>query len=123
MAKRVLLCIMDGWGISTGSEKYDATKLANPIYVPKLEIADSGSLSRNYEGAYIEAPELIRVAFDCFRGVKHLYAPYLKYRKGMLGFVNDSFIKKTQFVKVQDRWKNTLSFGLLNYFKRKEWGR
>ncbi len=37
MAKRVLLCIMDGWGISTGSEKYDATKLANPIYVPKLE--------------------------------------------------------------------------------------
>ena len=37
MSKRVLLCIMDGWGISTGSEKYDATKLANPIYVPKLE--------------------------------------------------------------------------------------
>ena len=98
-------------------------KKLKKIYVPKLEIADSGSLSRNYVGAYIEAPELVRVAFDCFRGVKHLYAPYLKYRKGMLGFVNDSFIKKTQFIKVQDRWKNTLSFGLLNYFKRKEWGR
>jgi 2,3-bisphosphoglycerate-independent phosphoglycerate mutase len=28
---------MDGWGISTGSEKYDATKLAHPINVPKLE--------------------------------------------------------------------------------------
>jgi 2,3-bisphosphoglycerate-independent phosphoglycerate mutase len=28
---------MDGWGISTGSEKYDATKLANPVNVPKLE--------------------------------------------------------------------------------------
>ncbi len=37
MAKRVLLCIMDGWGISTGSEKYDATKLANPVNVPRLE--------------------------------------------------------------------------------------
>lgn len=37
MAKRVLLCIMDGWGISTGSEKYDATKLAHPVNVPKLE--------------------------------------------------------------------------------------
>ena len=37
MAKRVLLCIMDGWGISAGSEKFDATKLAQPIYVPQLE--------------------------------------------------------------------------------------
>lgn len=37
MSKRVLLCIMDGWGISTGSEKYDATKLANPVHVNKLE--------------------------------------------------------------------------------------
>ncbi len=34
MDKRVLLCIMDGWGISTGSEKYDATKLAHPVNVP-----------------------------------------------------------------------------------------
>ena len=37
MTNRVLLCIMDGWGISTGSEKYDATKLSNPVNVPKLE--------------------------------------------------------------------------------------
>ena len=37
MEKRVLLCIMDGWGISTGSEKYDATKLANPVNVSRLE--------------------------------------------------------------------------------------
>lgn len=37
MAKRVLLCIMDGWGISTGSGKYDATKLAHPVNVPRLE--------------------------------------------------------------------------------------
>lgn len=37
MSKRVLLCIMDGWGISIGSEKYDATKLAHPVNVPRLE--------------------------------------------------------------------------------------
>ena len=37
MADRVLLCIMDGWGISNGAEKYDATKLCHPINVPKLE--------------------------------------------------------------------------------------
>ena len=37
MTKRVLLCIMDGWGISKGSEKYDATKLAHPVHVDELE--------------------------------------------------------------------------------------
>ena len=37
MTQRVLLCIMDGWGISTGSDKTDATKLANPVNVNRLE--------------------------------------------------------------------------------------
>ena len=37
MEKRVLLCIMDGWGISNVSEKFDATKLSNPVHVNKLE--------------------------------------------------------------------------------------
>ncbi len=37
MSKRVLLCIMDGWGISTGSESFDATKLSHPVHVDKLE--------------------------------------------------------------------------------------
>lgn len=37
--KRVLLCIMDGWGINPfkGSEKYDATKLAPPINYDRLK--------------------------------------------------------------------------------------
>lgn len=37
--KRVLLCIMDGWGINTNHkiDKYDATKLAPPINVDKLK--------------------------------------------------------------------------------------
>lgn len=38
MKKRVLLCIMDGWGINTNPkiDKYDATKLAPPVNVNKL---------------------------------------------------------------------------------------
>lgn len=37
--KRVLLCIMDGWGINPNpkTDKYDATKLAPPINVEKLK--------------------------------------------------------------------------------------
>ena len=37
MTQRVLLCIMDGWGISTEHPEFDATKLANPVNVNKLE--------------------------------------------------------------------------------------
>jgi len=37
MSKRVLLCIMDGWGISADAPETDATKLANPVNVNKLE--------------------------------------------------------------------------------------
>lgn len=37
--KRVLLCIMDGWGINplAGSEKFDATKLAPPVNYDRLK--------------------------------------------------------------------------------------
>lgn len=37
--KRVLLCIMDGWGINTNPniDKYDATKLAPPVNVERLK--------------------------------------------------------------------------------------
>ena len=37
MTQRVLLCIMDGWGISTGSKTTDATVLADPVNVDRLE--------------------------------------------------------------------------------------
>ena len=37
MTKRVLLCIMDGWGISTNHPEFDATKLAHAENVSKLE--------------------------------------------------------------------------------------
>lgn len=56
MSKRVLLCIMDGWGISTGSEKYDATKLANPVHVNKLE-KEEKFIKLHADGEYVGLPE------------------------------------------------------------------
>ena len=53
---RVLLCIMDGWGISKGSEKYDATKLAEPVNVPRL-IKEEVSTKIHADGMYVGLPE------------------------------------------------------------------
>ena len=55
MTNRVLLCIMDGWGISTGSEKYDATKLSHPVNVPKL-IKEYPSIQIHADGEYVGLP-------------------------------------------------------------------
>ena len=55
MTNRVLLCIMDGWGISTGSEKYDATKLSHPVNVPKL-IKEESSTVIHADGEYVGLP-------------------------------------------------------------------
>lgn len=55
MTNRVLLCIMDGWGISTGSEKYDATKLSHPVHVQEL-IKDYPSTKIHADGEYVGLP-------------------------------------------------------------------
>ena len=55
MSKRVLLCIMDGWGISTGNEAYDATKLANPVHVNKL-IKEELFKKLHADGEYVGLP-------------------------------------------------------------------
>ncbi len=52
---RVLLCIMDGWGISNGSEKYDATKLSHPINVPKLIKGETSTLI-HADGEFVGLP-------------------------------------------------------------------
>ncbi len=54
--KRVLLCIMDGWGISTGAEKYDATKLSHPVNVPKF-IKEYPSTKIHADGEYVGLPD------------------------------------------------------------------
>lgn len=52
---RVLLCIMDGWGVSCGKEQYDATKLSNPVNVPSL-IKNYPSTLIHADGEYVGLP-------------------------------------------------------------------
>mgnify|MGYP000628911204 CR=1 FL=1 len=57
MSKRVLLCIMDGWGISNaGHPEHDATSLAHPVNVPEL-IKDEASTKIHADGEYVGLPE------------------------------------------------------------------
>ena len=56
MTKRVLLCIMDGWGISKNHPEFDATKLANPVHVEKLE-KEYPTISIHADGQYVGLPE------------------------------------------------------------------
>lgn len=57
MSKRVLLCIMDGWGISkAGHPKHDATSLAHPVNVPEL-IKDEASTKIHADGEYVGLPD------------------------------------------------------------------
>ena len=55
MSKRVLLCIMDGWGISLNHPEYDATKLAHAENVTRLEKAYP-SISIHADGEYVGLP-------------------------------------------------------------------
>ena len=55
MTKRVLLCIMDGWGISTGLAQFDATKLANPTNVDGL-IKNELSTKLHADGEFVGLP-------------------------------------------------------------------
>ena len=57
MTNRVLLCIMDGWGISqAGHPEHDATSLANPINVPEL-IKTEASTKIHADGEYVGLPD------------------------------------------------------------------
>lgn len=56
--KRVLLCIMDGWGINMNPkiDKYDATKLAPPINVDKL-IKEEKFTKIHADSEYVGLPD------------------------------------------------------------------
>ena len=56
MTQRVLLCIMDGWGISQNHPEYDATKLANPVNVDRL-LKEYPSITIHADGEYVGLPE------------------------------------------------------------------
>ena len=55
MDKRVLLCIMDGWGISLNHPEYDATKLANAENIKRLE-QEYPSMEIHADGEYVGLP-------------------------------------------------------------------
>ncbi len=55
MTKRVLLCIMDGWGISTNHPEYDATLLSKPVHVEQLE-KDGKFVKIHADGEYVGLP-------------------------------------------------------------------
>lgn len=56
MTKRVLLCIMDGWGISNDYPEYDATKLAHAENVTGLK-NKYPSISIHADGEYVGLPK------------------------------------------------------------------
>lgn len=56
MTQRVLLCIMDGWGISPNHPEFDATKLANSVNVDRLK-SEYPSISIHADGEYVGLPE------------------------------------------------------------------
>ena len=57
MSKRVLLCIMDGWGVSSaGHPEHDATSLAHPTNVPNL-IKNEASTVIHADGEYVGLPD------------------------------------------------------------------
>ncbi len=57
MTNRVLLCIMDGWGVSTeGHPEHDATALANPVNVPELMKSEASTLI-SADGESVGLPE------------------------------------------------------------------
>lgn len=56
--KRVLLCIMDGWGINPNQDlaQYDATELAPPIYIEKLK-KESKITKIHADSEYVGLPQ------------------------------------------------------------------
>ena len=56
MNKRVLLCIMDGWGISCGNDETNAVKLANPVNFYKLKETEKYTSTKHsgVKGGYFQ---------------------------------------------------------------------
>lgn len=56
MSKRVLLCIMDGWGITSSADATNSVKLANPVNFNRLKETEKYTQIRA-EGEYVGLPE------------------------------------------------------------------
>ena len=56
MSKRVLLCIMDGWGLTNEADSTNAVKLANPVNFYKLRDTEKYT-QIHADGEYVGLPE------------------------------------------------------------------
>ena len=108
--KRVLLCIMDGWGINTNSktDKYDATKLAPPVNVDKL-IKENYATRINAAGEYVGLPdgqmgnsEVGHLNLGAGRVVYQDLSKINRSIKDGSFFKNEKFLKAIEHVKKND---------------------
>ena len=56
MKNRVLLCIMDGWGLAHGNDSTNAVKLANPVNFYKLKETEKYT-QIHADGEFVGLPE------------------------------------------------------------------
>lgn len=56
MSKRVLLCIMDGWGISNSADSTNSVKLANPVNFNRLKETEKYT-QIHADGQYVGLPD------------------------------------------------------------------
>ena len=105
MTQRVLLCIMDGWGISTSHPENDATKLANPIHVDKLE-KEEKFIKLHADGEYVGLPsgqmgnsEVGHLNLGAGRIVYQDLSRINNAIKDGSFFKNDKFLKAVEHVK------------------------
>lgn len=105
MTQRVLLCIMDGWGISTSHPENDATKLANPVHVDKLE-KEEKFIKLHADGEYVGLPagqmgnsEVGHLNLGAGRIVYQDLSRINNAIKDGTFFKNDKFLKAVEHVK------------------------
>lgn len=105
MTKRVLLCIMDGWGISTSHPEYDATLLSHPAHVEKLE-KEEKFCKLHADGEYVGLPagqmgnsEVGHLNLGAGRVVYQDLSRINNSIKDGSFFKNDKFLKAIEHVK------------------------
>ena len=91
------------------------------VYAPKLKEVYDEAISYNSTSTYVEAPNLVLIKGKAFCCIDHLYAPYLRINKRNFLPLNYFCLRHKQFVKKGERFYNL--FGLLNWYRSKQWGR
>ena len=108
MSKRVLLCIMDGWGISNSADSTNSVKLANPVNFNRLKETEKYT-QIHADGQYVGLPdgqmgnsEVGHLNLGAGRVVhQDLSKINLSIKKGDF-FTNEKFMNAVEHVKKYD---------------------